>query len=230
MTTAEPVATGRRWNEVGADGLFTLLLSNLWIAATFGISLAWQAARVFAAARGAGTKAPPLDVVLVLGLRLRDGRPTREYARRLIRAQRLRAGRPRCRILLLGGRSTPGSASEAEAGAQFLVARGVPRAALTIERRSVHTLDNLRHARSLLRPRAAASVVLVSSRYHLARSAALAHGLGLRAVPCAAEDALGLDLDTVWRLAREAYLLHWYAVGRTWSSWTNNRKSLAKIT
>ena len=72
--------------------------------------------------------------------------------------------------------------------------------------------------------------VLVSRRYHLARAQALARGLGLQPVLCAAEERLGRDPWTCWRLVLEAYYLHWYAVGKTWSRWTGNRHSLARIT
>ena len=64
----------------------------------------------------------------------------------------------------------------------------------------------------------------------LARSQALARGLDLRPVPCAAEERLRHNLMTLWRLAMEAYYLHWYVVGKTWTRWTSNRHSLARIT
>ncbi len=72
--------------------------------------------------------------------------------------------------------------------------------------------------------------MLVTSRYHLARSQALARGLNLQPVLCAAEERLRLNPLTLWRLGLEAWYLHWYEVGKTWSRWTGNRHSLARIT
>ncbi len=72
--------------------------------------------------------------------------------------------------------------------------------------------------------------MLVTSRYHLARSETLARGLDLRPVLCAAEERLRHDPLTFWRLGLEAYYLHSYAAGKTWSRWTGNRHSLARIT
>jgi uncharacterized SAM-binding protein YcdF (DUF218 family) len=107
---------------------------------------------------------------------------------------------------------------------------GLPADTLLIEEQSLHTLDNLRHARGLLDEDWAQSVVMVTSRYHLARSRTLARGLGLHPIVCAAEDRLRLDPLTLWRLVLETGYLHWYEVGRLWSRWTRNRHSLARIT
>jgi hypothetical protein len=106
---------------------------------------------------------------------------------------------------------------------------GVPAGRILVEDRSAHTLENLRHARSMLAQRSRQPLALITSRYHLARSAAMARGLRLRPALCAAEDCWRDGLLPSVRLLREGYLLHWYHVGRTWSHWTGNRRSLAKI-
>ncbi|MBE2293505.1 MAG: YdcF family protein, partial [Phycisphaerales bacterium] len=106
---------------------------------------------------------------------------------------------------------------------------GIPDSHLMIEDQSLNTLDNLRHARRMLPDLREQPFILVSSRYHLARGQALALGLGLKPVLCAAEEYLRCNLWTLWRLILEAYYLHWYAVGKSWSRWTGNRHSLARI-
>jgi uncharacterized SAM-binding protein YcdF (DUF218 family) len=218
---------------IGSDGAFTFLLSNLLIAGTWGASLIWHVVRVRRIAREtpAAIDPPNLmpDLVMVLGVRLRNDRVTAEYARRLQRAAALFAGGGDPTILVLGGRTGDASVSEAEQGRRFLLDAGIPPTRILVEDRSAHTLENLRHARALLRQRSERPLALITSRYHLARSQAMARGLRLQAALCAAEDRWRDGVVPTLLLLREGYLLHWYHVGRTWSEWTGNRRSLAKI-
>ena len=228
---ATPARRFVRQRGMGWDGLTTLLLPNLLLLATLGLSGLWWLHRVWRVARDtpctpAGTGG---DWVVVLGARLQGDQVAPGYARRLHRAAALYRADPRRRILLVGGR-TGGRVSEAKRGREWLLELGIPASRLAIEDQSLNTLDNLRHARQLLVDLRERPFVLVTSRYHLARSQALACGLGLQPVLCAAEERLRRDPWTCWRLALEAYYLHWYAVGKTWSRWTGNRHSLARIT
>ncbi len=219
-----------RQRGMGWDGLVMLLLSNLMLLATLGLSGLWQFRRVWRIARDApATVAEKGGWVVVLGLRLQHDQVTLDYARRLQRAAALYQADPRRWLLLVGGRAG-GTVSEAERGRQFLLERGVPADRLFVEDQSLNTLENLRQARRLLMGGEQRSWVLVTQRYHLARVQALARGLGLQPRLCAAEERLRHDPGTLWRLALEAYYLHWYDVGRIWSRWTRNRKSLARIT
>lgn len=229
----KPGAPPTRWfvrqRDMGWDGLAMLALSNLVLLATAGLSGLWTLYRVWRIARDTPFAGVEGDWIVVLGARLLHDRIAPGYGRRLRRAAALYHADPRRRILLVGGH-TGGSASEAECGREFLRELGIPAASLFIEDQSLNTLDNLRHARQLLAEIRERPFVLVTSRYHLARSQALACGLDLRPVPCAAEERLRHNPVTLWRLAMEAYYLHWYAVGKTWSRWTGNRHSLARIT
>ena len=55
-------------------------------------------------------------------------------------------------------------------------------------------------------------------------------GLGLDIVPCAAEaGASPLPARELRRLPVEAFLLHWYAVGRGFATLTRNRAMLRRI-
>lgn len=229
----KPVATpGRSFARqlgMGWDGLAMLALSNLVLLATAGASGLWMLYRVWRTARDAPIAGVEGDWIVVLGARLLRDRVAPGYARRLQRAAALYRADPRRRILLVGGH-TGGSVSEAERGRGFLRGLGIPESDLFIEDQSLNTLDNLRHARQLFPQIRERPFVLVTSRYHLARSEVLARGLALRPVLCAAEERLHHGLLLFWRLGLEAYYLHWYAVGKTWSRWTGNRHSLARIT
>jgi len=214
---------------MGWDGLAMLALSNLLLLATLGLSGLWLLRRVWRIARDAPVAGVKGDWIVVLGARLIHDQVAPGYARRLRRAAALHQADPRRRILLVGGH-TGGSVSEAECGREFLLELGLPAASLFIEDQSLNTLDNLRQARRLLAGDRVRPFVLVTSRYHLARSQALARGLDLQPVLCAAEDRLRLKPWTLWRLGLEAWYLHWYEVGKAWSRWTRNRHSLARIT
>jgi uncharacterized SAM-binding protein YcdF (DUF218 family) len=210
---------------VGADGLATLALACLVAAATFGASLLaalWHVARV---ARAAPARA------VVLGLRLPPGgEPCADFRARLDRAHALAARLEGLTVVLLGGPTTPGLPSEAEAGRRDLVAAGLAPARIAAEARSRHTLENLRNYRAAFAPAPpAAPDLLVTSRFHLARATLMARSLGLRHIPCAAEDRLRPAPRLLLRLGVEAFLVHWYVVGRGFARLTRNRGMLARI-
>ncbi len=229
---ALPPFPGRRRQPrfAGLDGWAMLVLSIALIGLTAGLSWLWQWGRVYRIARDTPCAVAPGGLILVLGRRLRHETVGREYAQRLERVRALYEQRAGAEILIVGGKTGAGRYSEAEQGQRFLLARGVPGHRIRLDDRSRHTLENLRHARATLGDRSQLPFVLVTSRYHLARSQALALGLNLRPLLCAAEERLRLDVPTLFQLLREAFYLHWYVVGKTWSQWTGNRKSLGKIT
>lgn len=156
--------------------------------------------------------------MLVLGTALDGTRPGPAFAARLDRARTLAEADLALRIAVLGG----GMPSEAEAGAAWLVAAGIAPGRILTETRSRHTLENLREFRDAV-PEASA-ILLVTSRSHLARAVAMAEGFGLAVRPVAADDPVLLR-----RLPVEAFLLHWYLVGRAFARVTRNRRMLARI-
>lgn len=214
---------------VGADGFVTLALSNMLMLATGGVSWMGCFARVHRVARTAPHTTPRVALAMVLGFKLQNDAVSDEFACRLERARQLFASGRVQRILIVGGRTANNRGSEAEAGRRYLVHRGVPPVAIAIEARSRHTLENLRQARTTGELCPNTPFVLITSRYHLARSLALAEGMNLQPLACAAEVRLTYNPVTLLKLAREAYFLHWYHVGKTWSQWTGNRSSLARI-
>lgn len=216
---------------VGTDGLAMLLLSNVAILMTGGISLWWQWRRVYRIARQSPISALASEYYLVLGMRLRNGRVTPDYASRLARAVMLQKQNPQGKILVLGGVTGADSVSEAQAGKDFLLAAGIPETSILMEDASRHTLENLRQARAMLGTALNNNQnVLITSRFHLARCHAFSAGLGMPHHLCAAEDELSMNLRSVIRLLGEAYYLHWYVIGKTLSSWMASRRMLDKIT
>ncbi|MBW8269209.1 YdcF family protein [Caldovatus aquaticus] len=219
---------------LGGDGLATLLLACVVALATAGISLAVAFGHVLRVARAAPVQALPAAGaprrVLVLGRRLRrDGTPCAVFRARLDRAAALAARDPSLAVVLLGGATRPGLPAEAEAGRRHLLAAGLAPARLATEARSRHTLENLRHFRAVWGAAPAPPDLLITSRHHLARALMMARGLGLAVAPCAAEARFRATPATLARLAREAFLVHWYVVGRGFARLVNHRGMLARI-
>ena len=214
---------------VGRDGAVTLILALLVAAAGLGIPFLLRLIEVARAGWTAPTgPAPAGGRILVLGARLpRDGRPGHAFRARLARAKALHADNPAAPIIVLGGAPTPDRPTEAAAGRAWLRANGVPVAAIHMEERSRHTLENLRCYRAGFAP-ASGPVLLVTSRCHLARARRMAVGLGLAVIPCAAETRRGAAFHP-WNLPREALLLHWYQTGSIYADLTRNRAMLARI-
>lgn len=178
--------------------------------------------------------APPCRMVtLVFGHRLESSLPDNDFRQRLQRALVLaQTARTDC-VLLLGGCSA-GQCSEAAAGHAWLLQHGLPaRVRLELEQESSDSLENLRHARSLLRTQADHAalppVALVSSRYHLARCQFLARRLGFEVVPVAAEDVLPHRPAYLLHLLGEASYLMWIDVGMRWADLIGHRRMAARI-
>ncbi len=209
------------------DGVFTLFLSNLVLIATFCVPLIFCFSRVLHMARGASSDSAPSGLLVVLGLCLKENRATEDFIVRLDRALLLYRDMDDKKILLLGGVTEGNSVSEAECGRAYLLSRGVPEENICVEDQSRNTLENMRFARPAIKSTGIA--VFISNRYHLARCSMLAQGMGLEHRLCAAEGEFHMSPEMLFRLAAEAYYLHWYMTGKYWSILTRNRKSLDRI-
>lgn len=103
------------------------------------------------------------------------------------------------------------------------------RRGMLLEEHSRNTLENFQQAALRLRGEARPALVLVTSRYHVARSETMARNLGLRVAVCPAEDHLPFSVGMLCLLVRETYLLHWYHVGRIYAVITGNAAMLERI-
>jgi uncharacterized SAM-binding protein YcdF (DUF218 family) len=186
------------------------------------------------AARSPLAPAEPMTT-LVFGRRLVRNAPEKDYLQRLARVLALMRAQATERVLLLGGRSEGSAVSEAEAGRAWLARHELPAGIVVqMEQASVDSLENLRHARSLLQEdgpvmRALPPVALVTSRYHLARCQLLARRLGFHCVPIAAEPTLMLDRRYVVRLLAESGYLMWIDIGLRWASLIGLRRMTARV-
>ena len=171
------------------------------------------------------------ECVLVFGKHAPGGLPDADFTARLDRAAALWRERPARQMVLLGG-GPEGLPSEADVARSGLLARGIAEdAPLLLEAASRDTLQNLRNARELLVATAdRGRVVLLSSRYHLARCALFARQLGMDAEVCAAEARLSWSPRMLWRLAGEAGYVCLTDVGTRWARLIRNRRMLGRVT
>lgn len=212
-----------------ADALHALAVALLALCGSAGLLYLGYAWHVFRVACRAPVQ-PALDridAVLVFGKHCPDGDPDEDFLARIERARALAQARPRLPLLLLGGGASP---TEAEVAARALRAGALPAdCELVLERHSRDTLENLRHARELLQERRAADVLLLSSRYHLARCALFARALRIEHRVCAAEPELRLAGDTWRRLLLEAGLTMWVDLGLRWARLIGHRRMLSRF-
>ncbi|WDA40810.1 YdcF family protein [Erythrobacter sp. BLCC-B19] len=181
-----------------------------WLAAGVGALVMWLGGVAVWIALG-----PPIsgaergETAIVLGAAVIGDQPSPVFAARLDHAATLyRTGRAR-RILVTGGRSPEDGVSEAEAGATYLAARGVPRAEILGEDQSRTTHQNLTNAQRILGPRAAQPVLIVSDPLHLRRAMAMAVAEGLDAFPAPTPTSRYRSLGTqIPFLAREVWFIH----------------------
>lgn len=213
---------------MGADGAFTLFLSAGLILLTAGLSWLCMTLWVLWCALTASNRIAPADWILVLGRQLLGSAVTLDFAARLDRAAAVAAAQPQARVLVLGGRTSEGPFSEAAQGRNYLLQRGLAAERIHMEDGSRHTLENLQQARGLLGDEPG-RIMLITSRYHLARSQILAAAQGLPVHPCAAESGFDWNLRSLTRLLQEGFYLHWYWVGRLWVGLSRNDKSLARL-
>jgi uncharacterized SAM-binding protein YcdF (DUF218 family) len=188
-------------------------------------------AHVVRTARRAPTVPDRGDTLLLFGKHSPGGRLDADFTARIVRAADVWRTRPPRMIVLLGG-SAPGHPAEADVAHAALLAEGVAAdAPLRLEKTSRDTLQNLRNARALLADATPAGpVVLLSNRYHLARCALFARQLGLDWELCAAEPALRLTPNTVFRLAGEAAYVCWIDLGTRWARLIRHRRMLERVT
>jgi uncharacterized SAM-binding protein YcdF (DUF218 family) len=226
--TAPPRSTF--WQKLGPGGLVSFLLAVAGGTLLLGLPVGWRLRRVLRDADGDPLQ--PADLILVLGRRLQEDRPTAIFEARLAHAEDLWRRGLAPRILVAGGTTGRATLSEAAAGQAWLTAHGVPLAAVLTEDQSQHTLENLFHVRETLRAAGWGAPILVSDGLHLARAGAVAEGLGLRVHRSAAPGCRPLRGSWAWlrRAVSEAFLLHWYHTGMAYSRIIGSRRQLERVT
>lgn len=129
---------------------------------------------------GNSDQARPVDAIVVMGAAQYDGRPSPQLAARLDHVVELWR-RGLAEVVVTTGGNRPGDRfTEAQASAEYLVARGVPRDAV-LEVGGSTSYASLRAARDAVVALGLHSVLLVSDPYHSLRIRLVAQELGLTA-------------------------------------------------
>lgn len=125
------------------------------------------------------------DALIVLGCRVNGGKLAHAALRRVERAALAYREQGAALVIASGGKTWQG-AMEAEVLAAGLIERGVPRAAVVLERESLTTLGNARGVAQLLRDRPASRLGIVTCDWHMRRALRLFRLAGLEATAVAA--------------------------------------------
>jgi uncharacterized SAM-binding protein YcdF (DUF218 family) len=218
------------WREMGPGGPTSVTLALLTALLGLGLPVLLRIPTVLRHARR--DERAPADAILVLGRELRGDRPTEVFRARLEHGASLLREAWAPRIVVSGGMTGDSRVSEAQAGHDFLLERGLPPEAILMEGGSRHTLENLFNVRATLRRQGWSRLILVSDPLHLARAAALARGLAIDVLlsPAVACPPRRGSLGWVLRAGHEAFLLHWYHVGMRYSRAIRSERLLGRVT
>jgi uncharacterized SAM-binding protein YcdF (DUF218 family) len=155
----------------------------------------------------------PSDAAIVLGAAVQSGRPSPVYAARLDHAIDLRRRGIVRYLILTGGVGEGDAISESQAGAAYVIARGVPAQDILTESVSHTTLQNLTEARRLLRSAGLRSGLLVSDPLHMRRAHMMLRDLDLDVLPSPTPHSRYRTLRSQAPfLLRELYFHHHYLV------------------
>ncbi len=129
----------------------------------------------------------PADAIVVMGAAHYGGRPSPVLRARLDHALTLWRERESPRVVLTGGRREGDLISEAAAGRRYVMRRGVPATAISLESVGRTSLASMHGAAALLHRADSLpdkpSVLLVSDPFHMLRLDVLARMHGLRPMP-----------------------------------------------
>lgn len=213
------------------DALHGALVAGGACALTLGLVYVAYVVHVLRTARRAPTTPDIAGCVLLFGKHAPAGRIDGDFASRIQRALAVARSHPETRLVLLGGGAGTGP-TEADVAHRQLLSAGVDNATrIHLESTSRDTLQNLRNARELLRElQPDGRVILLTSRYHLARCALLARQLGLEPALCAAEPQWRWTPAATLRIVGEAGYLCWMDLGTRWARLIGHRRMLARVT
>ncbi|MBW8191766.1 YdcF family protein [Neiella marina] len=172
----------------------------------------------------------PVEEILVLGCYANDDPllPITSQVHtcsrgRLVEALRIWQLHPNAQILLSGGAIQQGQVTQAEIGAQFLIALGLPKHAVRVVNQGHDTQSEAAAYRQLI---SSDMPVLVTSATHMKRAVRLFTQQGIRVIPAPSEHLMMSPSDQgemIWQdLVPKPYYLYqiervWYAtLGNAW--------------
>lgn len=141
----------------------------------------------------------PPQAMIVLGCKVRDGRPSLMLARRLQAAYDALETYPDMLCIVSGGKGTDEEISEAQCMYEWLTAKGVDASRILMENQSASTSENLRFSKKILDEHDIDGAVLIATDgYHEMRAQYLAKIEGLPETYAAAAATSLYLLPTYW--------------------------------
>lgn len=181
------------------------------------VAVGWSAVTVWRSAhQDDASEVQTADAIVVLGAAQYGGTPSPVFRGRLDHALMLfRQGRAD-RVLVLGSKEPGDRTTEADAGRDYLITRGVPPSAAIAVPVGRTTFESLTGAAEYLRRHGLDSAFLVSDPWHNARIERMASDLGIRAYASATWTSAARSVPTRFAgYARETFAyLYYRIVGR----------------
>lgn len=163
-----------------------------------------------------GHSEPPkdADALIVLGCGVRGERVSLTLKRRLDKAVEYAEQNPGVKIVVSGGMGRGEHISEAEAMRRYLIGRNIPEAKIITEDRAASTSQNFLFSKQLLDAilPADASIVFVTTRFHVFRSERIARSLGIAAEGIGADGVMWLAPNDYLR--ETAAIVYYFLAGR----------------
>lgn len=142
------------------------------------------------------TQPEPGDVIIVLGAKLIDSKPSTMLRLRLEEGLRLYRLGYAPTFIVSGARGKDEEITEASAMKQYLINHGVEEEHIFIEDQSFNTYQNLVYSQKIMKQQGLNKAIIVSNSSHIRRALVLAHNLQMNATASAAPMADNLYLST----------------------------------
>lgn len=170
------------------------------------VVILWLGSIGLIVAAGARPEIRRADAVLVLGAAQYNGRPSPVLQARLDHGIALyKRGLARM-MVFTGGVGVGDTMSEAEVSRRYAISKGVPAAAILVERRGVTSAESVSSAATLMTDSGLRTALIVSDSYHMLRVELLARRAGIRPYRAPAKTPIDKSKRR-WRyVARESVL------------------------
>ncbi|MDV2475099.1 YdcF family protein [Rhodococcus zopfii] len=154
------------------------------------------------------------DAIVVLGAAQYSGTPSSVFQARLDQAVRLYENGVSDTVVTVGGKQEGDLYTEAAAGKNYLMSRGVPGDAIVAVEEGTDTLLSVEAVSREMHERGLSSAVLVSDPWHSLRTRTMARDAGLDAwtAPTRTGPAVFTRESQMHGIARETGALVWYQV------------------
>jgi len=152
------------------------------------------------------------DAIVVLGAAQYSGTPSSVFEARLEQAVQLYENGVSDTVVTVGGKQEGDLYTEAAAGKNYLMSRGVPGDAILAVEEGTDTLLSVEAVSREMHERGMSSAVLVSDPWHLLRTRTMARDAGLDAwtAPTRTGPAVFTRESQIHGIARETGALVWY--------------------